>query len=260
MVISYVLTLVVAGGMLLIAALLLLLSWRARNPRNLVPEDLPVDPGLYGPLQTNQWLRALRMLFVVACVGVLAFHGYWVFGAPGSADYNSVAVRDLRNRRVAEAGLRGWVFDRTGKPDRALVRYRLDGRDIVRYYPLGEAAVQVTGYSDFIYGSAGVERAYTDHLTEPASALNALYSTAPVGKDLKTTIDMDLQRRAHELLKGKRGAAVVIAVPSGEVLAMASSPRFDPARVDEEDRGKALNVQSQEAPEISPLTDRALKT
>jgi len=48
------------------------------------------------------------------------------------------------------------------------------------------------------------------------------------GKDLYITIDMDLQRVAIERFEGESGAAVVIEIESGDVLAMVSTPAFDP--------------------------------
>lgn len=262
MAISYLLTMVFLAGLLLVGGILLLTAWRTRNPRSTLPGDLPVEPERYGPLQTNRWLRMLRTAFLLACIAVLGFHGYWVYGVDANEGYSSVAARDLRNRRLAEAGLKGWVFDRTGVADKALVRYALQGQDIVRFYPLDEAAVHVTGYTDFIYGSGGLERAYHAHLTEPTSLRNVLSSTVPVGKDLQSTVDFDLQRTAFDLLKrtGKPGAAVVLSVPNNEVMAMASFPSFSPSIISDEQRWKALHAAHEKAPERSPLSDRALKT
>ena len=48
------------------------------------------------------------------------------------------------------------------------------------------------------------------------------------GKDLFVTIDSDLQRVAIERFEGESGAAVVMDVESGDVLAMVSTPAFDP--------------------------------
>ena len=48
------------------------------------------------------------------------------------------------------------------------------------------------------------------------------------GKDLYVTIDAELQRTAIERFEGESGAAVVIDVASGDVLAMVSTPAFDP--------------------------------
>lgn len=47
------------------------------------------------------------------------------------------------------------------------------------------------------------------------------------GKDLKTTINYKLQEKVSELMEGKRGA-VVVSDPRGEILALYSSPSFDP--------------------------------
>lgn len=254
------LSLVFCGGLLLVGALLVLAASRSGRTSRAVPDDLPVDPSRYGPAQTNRWLGLIRFGFVVLCLLALGMHGYWVYGAPGNDEYDRIAMRDQRNRRDAEAGLRGWVFDRTGKPERAIVKYRLDGRRIVRDYPLADAATNITGYSDFVYGSAGFERGYSDYLTKPASTYNRMISPAPVGLDVTSTIDADLQKEAYALLKGKRGAAVVLSVPTSEVLAMATSPSFDPAVIGDDDAWKALNEAAVKAPELSPMTDRALKT
>jgi penicillin-binding protein 2 len=48
------------------------------------------------------------------------------------------------------------------------------------------------------------------------------------GKDLKTTLDLDLQAVAELAMQGKRGAVVALDPRSGEVLAMMSAPTFDP--------------------------------
>lgn len=256
----YTLSLIFLGGLLLVGGLLFFVAWRGRARKAPIPEDIPVEAGRYGPEQTNRWLGLIRNLFVVACVVALGFHAYWVFWAPDEEDFTRFAVRDQRNRRLAEASLRGWVFDRTNRPERALIKYRLDGQRIVRDYPLRDAAVHVTGYSDFVYGSAGMERGYAAYLTKPASTYNRLTSPAPVGRDVVSTIDAELQREAYNLLKGKRGAAVVVSVPTNEVLAMATTPSFDPAIVNNDDEWRELNERSVKAPELSPLTDRALKT
>ena len=51
---------------------------------------------------------------------------------------------------------------------------------------------------------------------------------AQPGRNLVLTIDQDLQMTAEQLLEGKAGSAVAIDPNNGEILAMASSPAFDP--------------------------------
>ena len=48
------------------------------------------------------------------------------------------------------------------------------------------------------------------------------------GKDLRLTIDLDVQRAAEQAMEGKNGAIVAMDPHTGEILAMASRPTFDP--------------------------------
>ncbi len=48
------------------------------------------------------------------------------------------------------------------------------------------------------------------------------------GNNIKLTIDIDLQKKVNSLLKDKNGSIVVIDVNNGEILALESSPNFDP--------------------------------
>lgn len=56
----------------------------------------------------------------------------------------------------------------------------------------------------------------------------------PQGRDVKTTLDVDLQVRAQRALSGQTGALVLLDAETGQILTMASAPTFDPARLDEE--------------------------
>jgi len=50
------------------------------------------------------------------------------------------------------------------------------------------------------------------------------------GNIVNLTIDYDLQKKAEELLEGREGAAVVMDVKTGDILALASYPEYDPNR------------------------------
>ncbi len=60
------------------------------------------------------------------------------------------------------------------------------------------------------------------------------------GSDLQTHIDIGLQEKVSELIKDKR-AAVVVTTPNGEVLALSSSPSYDPNVFVEEEKDKERN-------------------
>jgi penicillin-binding protein 2 len=120
-----------------------------------------------------------------------------------------------------------------------------------------------------IVGKAGLERQYNDHLMGVdglrRSEVNSIgrevkrleQTDAVPGKPIRLTIDYDLQLVAEEALVGKRGAVVAVDPRTGEVLAMASQPSYDPndfaVRISKE-QWQDLN----EDPE-RPLLDRAIQ-
>lgn len=91
-----------------------------------------------------------------------------------------------------------------------------------------------------IVGMAGVERQYNDWLMGKNGSRNAIVTArgkevgvmsetpAVPGKQLKLTIDLDLQIAAEEALGDKDGSIVAMDPHTGEVLAMVSRPTFDP--------------------------------
>jgi penicillin-binding protein A len=251
---------------ILLMSVLAWAAWRHRNPPAPQTETNQSDRREFGPTETNRWLRGLRIAFLLILISVLGFHSYWVFWADSKPDsqFNKAKRFDARNLRMAESGLKGWVLDRTGKLENALIRYRADAGVVSREYPLGEAAVHVTGYSDFIFGAGGVESAFRDWLTQPESAYNQLTSPNPIGKDLKISIDSALQRETFGLLKasGKASAAVVLLLPNNEVLAMASYPSFEPTSIRDEATWRRITDQAEDyvTQPLSPLVNRALGT
>lgn len=247
------LTLISSVVGLILVLILAWSAWRHRDPRT------PTSAGP-GSGETNRWLQGLRICFAVATASVLLAHCYWVFWADSNPRFTQAKTLDARTRRLAESALKGWVLDRSGRLENALIRYRADAGSISREYPLGEAAVHLTGYSDFVFGSGGLEYAYRDWLTRPGSLRNRLMSPLPVGTDITTSIDSAIQREAFNLLlkTGKPSAAVVLQVPDNEVLAIASAPSFDPLVVRDERRWLELSRLAEEALNLSPLVNRAL--
>lgn len=89
-------------------------------------------------------------------------------------------------------------------------------------------------------GKQGVEKFYENllhgkpgHLEEEVNnrgrTIRTLKSVAPEpGQDIYLTLDLDLQKKALELLDGRRGSVVAIDPRDGGILAMLSSPTYDP--------------------------------
>jgi cell division protein FtsI/penicillin-binding protein 2 len=99
----------------------------------------------------------------------------------------------------------------------------------------------VVGYSSRLYGQAGVEQALDPILHGDAGHgpwetwFSYLLSGAPPpGLDVQLTLDLELQRIAAREMRSERGALVMLAARGGDILALVSSPTFDPMRFEEE--------------------------
>lgn len=80
-------------------------------------------------------------------------------------------------------------------------------------------------YESILHGQVGYEQVETD---VSGRTLRVVNKQNPVsGSTLYLTIDIRLQQAAHEAMKGKRGAVVVVDSRNGEILAMVSAPSFD---------------------------------
>ncbi len=114
----------------------------------------------------------------------------------------------------------------------------------------------VVGYWSLRYGASGVEAARND-LLRGTSGLplrqqleNSLLHRPAVGHDVVLTIDARLQRVTDDALGKERGAAIVLDVRSGAVLALASHPYFDANSLESD-------IQQLKADPDRPLFNRA---
>ena len=130
----------------------------------------------------------------------------------------------------------------------------------LRFYPNGSSAAHIIGYSGLTGGQAkgglqpneplwpdlegveGLEKTFNEQLTGKPGVLNMTFDakgnktserivTPPIpGNTVVTTIDLPLQKLCEQTLaKGtKRGALVIMDPNTGDVLAMASNPSYDP--------------------------------
>ena len=122
-------------------------------------------------------------------------------------------------------------------------------REYKRFYPAGEVTAQLVGFTDINdSGQEGMELAYDTWLTgEPGAkkvvkdragrTINdiSLIKSARSGENLRLSIDLRVQYAAYRALKAavkkhnaKSGSVVVLDVTTGEVLAMANQPSFNP--------------------------------
>lgn len=253
------LTLIYVGGFGLIILLLLISLFRNRRRQKTtavaVPADLPTEvKKRLGSTSTNRGLRALRWLFVMLALGLLGFHVYWAhYANEKNEKFQELSYKDLRNRRLSESTLRGWLLDRSGKLDRALAFYRRDSSGaITRQYPMDKAMAHIFG-SD--RGDPGLERALfgvqSGALPEALEVVNGETIQNKGNTDVVLTIDRDLQQAAVDQLKGKHGAVVVLNPQTGEVLALYSEPSYSLKEVEDEPTWIRLSANERDRPLVS---------
>jgi penicillin-binding protein 2 len=90
---------------------------------------------------------------------------------------------------------------------------------------VGQSGVEAE-YNDILMGKNGSRRVEVNSKGQEVRELSD--TPATVGQDLKLTVDIDLQIAAEEALGDKDGAIVAMDPKTGEILAMASRPAFDP--------------------------------
>lgn len=108
-----------------------------------------------------------------------------------------------------------------------------------REYPDGPVFAPVTGYYSTLYGAGGVEKVEDSVLNGSDDLLFVRrLSDLITGRDLRggnvvLTVNQRAQRTAYQQLtdKGYRGAVVAMRPETGEILAMVSTPSYDPNRL-----------------------------
>ena len=130
------------------------------------------------------------------------------------------------------------------------------------YYQQGEL-IGINGvekeYEEALRGVKGVKFIQRNRFNKEIGPYKGgIYDTlAIIGKDVTITLDIKLQKYAEDLMSNKRGGVVAIEPSTGEILALISSPTYDPNLLVGRQRSKNytrlyLDVDS------NPLYDRSL--
>ncbi len=95
-------------------------------------------------------------------------------------------------------------------------------------------------YETYLRGKKGEHYLYVDKfgVNRGSYKEGKLDTEAEDGKNLILGIDIDLQQYGEELLKNKMGSVVAIEPSTGEILALISSPFYNPANFNIQNRGK----------------------
>jgi cell division protein FtsI (penicillin-binding protein 3) len=159
------------------------------------------------------------------------------------------------DKKLAEAARDFAYLKRQLPPDTAdaIVQLGLRGiyeqREYRRYYPAGEVTAHLIGFTgiddagqegmelahqDSLGGRAGSRRVIKDRLGRVVEDVESI-RTGQDGKDLTLSIDSKIQSLAYSALKSavlqnraKAGALIALDVRTGEVLALANVPSFNP--------------------------------
>jgi penicillin-binding protein 2 len=113
-------------------------------------------------------------------------------------------------------------------------------------------------YEEVLRGNRGKRVVLVDvHNNERSSYMGGLYdSIARAGKNITSSIDLELQEYGELLMKNKRGSIVAIEPATGEILCIVTNPNYDPNLLVGRVRGK--NYGELSADTLKPLFNRAL--
>ncbi|MET9322542.1 penicillin-binding transpeptidase domain-containing protein [Streptomyces sp. NPDC003038] len=204
-----------------------------------------------------RWCAYFCAILLVALLVNIARVQVWESAAYGANPANKRPVIE----RYAQP--RGNILV-DGKP----VTGSRDSGQLLRYertYENGPLYAPVTGFSSQTYGTSFVERAEDKILsgTDPGlSAFPLWYDLArgrPDGGNAATTIRAGMQRAAYTGLAGKRGAVAAVEPATGKILALVSSPSYDPSELS----GTGTRVKEAwarlNADPAKPMLNRALR-
>lgn len=171
-----------------------------------------------------------------------------------SRNGNAAWLNDPRLLLKRQEVAAGSIYDRNG----ILLAQTVTGPEEVklRNYPQGRDFSHVIGYSSLKYGISGLEARLASVLLDETGAMFSR-DFFPVaagedarGNDIVLTLDASLQKQATALLNGKQGALVALEPATGKILALVSSPAFDPNNID----NQMISLKEDES---SPLLNRA---
>lgn len=113
-------------------------------------------------------------------------------------------------------------------------------------------------YDDDLRGTRGYKYVFIDKFNKEQGSFNEGEndSLPSQGQNLKTTLDIKLQMYGELLLRNKTGSIVAIEPATGEVLALVSSPNFDPNLLCGSERGNNYSLLAQDP--LKPLFNRAV--
>lgn len=213
-----------------------------------------------GPIRR---LSVFAMVLLLALLGNATYLQFFQARALNSHD---------GNRRVIDAEFsrdRGSIVV-NGVPVARSVAVQ-DQYKFQREYPKGPEYAQLTGYFSYIYGRNALEYTQNEVLSgnDPRLFVNNLVdllsNAEPRGGSVSLTINPAAQAAAYDGLQalgsGTSGAVVALDPTTGKILALVSSPTYDPNRLASHDLASVTNSWKKLTTDTDqPLLDRAIQT
>ncbi len=190
----------------------------------------------------NAHVRRTFYLFVAGFVGLVVMLAYWqVYSREALANNPQNGFQTQRSI----SSPRGLILAGDGETvlAKSVKHHTPTGPVYDRVYPLGAPFSNVVGYWSPRYGATGIEIGNNTDLSSVAGEpqtlddlINRATGGPQPGNNVVLTLDPGLQKLAYQELQGSstgRGSVVALNPKTGEILAMASSPSFDPNNIDE---------------------------
>jgi len=173
--------------------------------------------------------RLALVLLVIFGVIVLDLTYLQVVAGPRYRD-------DIRNPRLAASRSsteRGPIVTREGVVVAESTADPNSAQEFVRNYPEGDLYAHAVGYTSLLFGNTAIEREYSQSLSSDSDLtisgiIDELLGREQGAEGLRLTLSQAVQLVAQSGLAGQTGAVVALEPTTGEVLALYSSPSFDP--------------------------------
>jgi peptidoglycan glycosyltransferase len=186
-------------------------------------------------MDANKEIGRIAFGFLMILLWITCSAAYWAI-----TGRDSIALRDDNPRLVErEAQIRrGAIYDSAGTLLTETVQAQNNALLRISHH---EAAYSAIGYFSLRYGSSSIEAAFDqflrgDHLQLdfPRFFDSELLHRPRVGADLMLTISLPVQQSLARVFSQRKGAAIVIGVPDGNILGMISLPTYNPNTLDQD--------------------------
>jgi peptidoglycan glycosyltransferase len=187
----------------------------------------------------NRQISRIAIVALLLLASLIVATTYWQTWAPGGLK----AKQDNAIQRVAQFRIdRGKIYASDGKTVLAQnFKKKSAGQTFYyRTYPTHGLASQAVGYSTIGRSRAGIERQENAFLTAGNANVgtiiekltDSLKGVTIRGNNLVLNLRVNAQKIAETALRGKCGGAVVLNPKTGQVYVMASTPSYDPNKIE----------------------------